>query len=318
MGSPAFLTAVAMTAMWSVSTVLLRSTLYRFGFDPWTMAMATMLAAGTTLLLAAGIRSLPLEPLRRWSTWAIGGIRVMTTCCFSAALLYGSATTITLLTSINVLVAALGVYAAFRRRPRAAEIPGFLLIALGVVLLAGRLDGGWSSPAIRFLVVSEIGFVLASLLAEIHPDNLGDRRQRLALTGFVTLLSAMGLLLVWSVFGLVVPEAPVGPDASNAIATLASPWLWGAALAFGIVFRAPLTYLSFLITRLIGADGFMLSMVALPLTTLVVEVIAGSAGLLPPPSLDPADLGFSAIVVAGGGWIVLVRLGEARRWGVPD
>lgn len=305
--SPALLIAIVMTAMWSVVTVLIRSTLVGLGFDPWTLAMVTMLAAGSTLLVAAGIRSLPLDPLRRWSTWAIGAIRVLTTCCFSAALLYGSATTITLLSSINVLVAGLGVYAAFRRKPRMIEIPGFLLIAIGVVLLATELDGGWSSPAIKFLLVSETAVVISSLLTEIHPDNLGDRRQRLALTGFVTVLSAGGLLIFWSLAGLAFPETPLGPNASDAFATLASPWLWIAALVFGVVFRAPLTYMSFQITRLIGADGYMLSMVALPLTTLLVEIAAGWAQLVPPPSLDPVTLAYSAVIVAGGAWIILVR-----------
>jgi drug/metabolite transporter (DMT)-like permease len=293
--------------MWSVVTVLLRSTLFQMGFDPWTMAMTTLLAAGITLLVAAGIRSLPLDPLRRWSTWAIGGIRVLTTCCFSAALLYGSATTITLLSSVNLLVAAVGVYAAFGRRPQAVEIPGFVLIAVGVVLLAGRLDGGWSSPAIKFLIVSETAVVLYSLLTEIHPDNLGDRRQRLALTGFVTMLSATGLLAVWGVIGLAFPGARLGPDASTMSATLASPWLWCAALVFGVAFRAPLTYMTFLITRLVGADGYLLSMVALPVTTIVLELAAGAAGLLPSPSLDPVDLGYSAMIVAGGVWIIVTR-----------
>lgn len=306
--SPALLIALAMTAMWSVVTVLLRSVLFRFGFDPWTLAMATMLAAGATLLVAAGIRSLPLDPLRRWSTWAIGGIRVLTTCCFSAALLYGSATTITLLSAVNVLVAAIGVLVVFGRRPRAGEIPGFLLIAVGVALLATRLEGGWGSPAIKFLLVSETAVVVSSLLTETHPDNLGDRRQRLALTGFVTLLSASGLLVVWSVVGLALPEAPLGPNASDALASLASPWLWAAALVFGVFFRAPLTYLSFQITRLIGADGYMLSMVALPLTTLAIEILAGWGGLMPMPGLDPVTLGFSALIVAGGAWIILDRV----------
>ena len=306
--SPALLIALVMTAMWSVVTVLLRSVLFRFGFDPWTLAMATMLAAGAALLVAAGIRSLPLDPLRRWSTWAIGGIRVLTTCCFSAALLYGSATTITLLSAINMLAAAIGVYAVYRRRPLVGEIPGFLLIAVGVVLLAAELEGGWSSPAIKFLLVSETAVVVSSLLTETHPDNLGDRRQRLALTGFVTVLSASGLLLVWSVIGLAFPEAPLGPNASDAFATLASPWLWVAALVFGVLFRAPLTYMSFQITRLIGADGYMLSMVALPLTTLAIEALAGWSEMLPMPSLDPVTLGYSALIVAGGAWIILVRV----------
>ena len=42
------------------------------------------------------------------------------------------------------------------------EIPGFLLIAIGVVLLAATLEGGWSSPAIKFLLVSETAVVVSS------------------------------------------------------------------------------------------------------------------------------------------------------------
>jgi len=309
--SPALALALAMTAMWSVVTVLLRSALFQFSFDPWTMAMATQLCAGAALLSAAGLRSLPLDPLKRWSTWAIGAIRIITTCCFSAALLYGSATTITLISTVNVLVAAIGVYVAFRRKPKPGELPGFALIAIGVVLLAGELDGGWSSPAIKFLLVSETAVVVSSILSERHPDNLGDRRQRLALTGFVTLLAASGLLVVWSLIGLVVPDLALGPSAADAAATLSSPLLWATAVVFGVVFRAPLTYMSFQIMRLIGADGYMLSMAALPVTTLLIELAAGETGMLPPPSLDPVTLGYSAVIVAGGAWIILVRFRRA-------
>ena len=307
MVSPAFLIAAVVMAGWSVVTVLVRATLIGFSFDPWTLAMAIQLAAGGTLLIAAGLRSLPLEPIRRWTTWAIGALRVVTTCCFSAALLYGSATTITLVSLINVLVAAAGVFLVFRRKPRFAEMPGFLLIALGIALLVGRLDGGWHSPAIPLLLISETSVVFSSLLAERHPDNLGDRRQRLALTGFVTVLSAGGLLTIWGALGLVFPEAALGPSAADVLGTLTSPWLWAAALAFGAVFRAPLTYMAFQITRLLGADGYMLSMAALPLTTLAVELLAGSAGLVPVPSLAPVDLAYSAVIVAGSAWVIGVR-----------
>jgi hypothetical protein len=51
----------------------------------------------------------------------------------------------------------------------------------------------------------------------------------------------------------------------------------------------------------------MLSMVAPPLTTLAIEIAAGETGLLPPPSLDPVHFAYSAIILAGGAWIVLTR-----------
>lgn len=66
--------------------------------------------------------------------------------------------------------------------------------------------------------------------------------------------------------------------------------------------------MSFQITRLIGADGYMLSMVALPLTTLSIEALAGWSEMLPMPSLDPVTLGYSSLIVAGGTWIILVRV----------
>ena len=122
------------------------------------------------------------------------------------------------------------------------------------------------------------------------------------------MLSASGLLIFWSVVGVAFPEAPLGPNASDAFATLTSPWLWVFALVFGVLFRAPLVYMSFQITRLIGADGYMLSMVALPLTTLAIEALAGWVELAPMPGLDPVTLGYSALIVAGGAWIILVRI----------
>jgi hypothetical protein len=175
-------------------------------------------------------------------------------------------------------------------------------------IAAASLDGGFANPAVALVVISEACVVAVSLLAERHPDNLGGYRQRLALAGFVTLLSAGALLIAWGLAGLALPAMSFGPSSDAVAATLSSPWLWVAALVFGVLFRAPLTYMSFQITRLIGADGYMLSMVALPLTTLLVEFLAGEAALLPAPSLDPVTLGFSAIIVAGGAWIVLVRV----------
>jgi drug/metabolite transporter (DMT)-like permease len=305
--SPAFLIAMATMAGWSVVTVLVRATLLGFRFDPWTLAMALQLVAGATLLVAAGLGSLPLEPLKRWATWVIGGLRVITTCCFSAALLYGSATAITLVSTVNVPLAALGVLLVFGRRLKPRESPGFLLIALGIVLLASRLDGGFASPAIPLLLVSETCVVLASLLAERHPDNLGDRRQRLALAGFVTMLSAGGLLTLWGLLGFAFPEAALGPSSADVAATLLSPWLWAMALLLGALFRAPLTYMSFQITRMLGADGYMLTMAALPLATLVTEFLVSLTGLVPSPSHDPLDLGYSALIIFGGAWIILVR-----------
>jgi drug/metabolite transporter (DMT)-like permease len=309
--SSVFLIGMAIMAGWSVVTVLVRAILLGFHFDPWTLAMALQVVAGATLLTAAGLGSLPLEPLKRWATWVIGGFRIVTTCCFSAALLYGSATSITLISTINVPVAALGVLLVFGRRLRVRESPGFLLIMVGIVLLASRLEGGFASPAIPLLLVSETFVVFASLLAERHPDNLGDRRQRLALAGFVTMLSAGGLLTLWSVLGFAFPEVQLGPSSADVVATLTSPWLWLMALMLGAVFRAPLTYMSFQITRLLGADGYMLTMAALPLATLIAELLFSLTGLVPAPSHEPLDLLYSALIIVGSAWIIMLRFRRA-------
>ena len=308
MGSSAVILAASTVLAWSVLTVGVRATLYGFGFEPWTLAMAIQFFAGASLLSAAGLASLPTAQLRRWATWAIGGLRVLTTCAFSAALLHASAGQVSLLCSVNMLLGAIGVFLVFGRKPRRVETVGFALIALGLALLDFRLDGGWSNPAIGLTLFSESSVVAASLLAERHPDNLGSHRQRLALTGFVTLFSASGLLIVWSVLGRVVPEVAIGPSAADVLATLSSPLLWGCALVFGVLFRAPLTYMAFQMMRLVGADGYMLSMAALPITTLLFEIAASEAGLLPPPKLDPVTLGYSAVILAGGAWIILVRV----------
>jgi drug/metabolite transporter (DMT)-like permease len=304
---PAVLLAGAVVVVWSLLVVGMRATLYGFGFEPWTLALAVQIWAGAALLMAAGIRSLPFEPIRRWKTWAIGGLRVITTCAFTTALLYASAGQVSVLTTINVLIAMLGVFLVFRRGRRLAEIPGILLMIGGLALLVGHLEGGWRNLAIRYVIFSETSVVIASLLAERHPDNLGDRRQRLALTGFVTLLSAGGLLLVWIAAAALLADAAIGPDIDAVATTLASPWTWLMAFVLGALLRGPGTYGAFLLTARLGADGYMLAMAAMPPLVMTLETIAAYLNLVPAPQSALADLAVAAIVIAGGVWVVAAR-----------
>jgi drug/metabolite transporter (DMT)-like permease len=303
----AILLAGAVVIVWSLLVTGMRATLFNFGFEPWTLALAVQICGGAALLFAAGIGSLPLDPIRRWATWAIGGLRVVTTCAFTTALLYASAGQVSVLTTINVLIAMLGVFLAFRRGRKLAEIPGIALMLGGLALLVGQLEGGWSNLAVRYVLISETTVVIASLLAERHPDNLGDRRQRLSLTGFVTLLSACGLLLVWVVAAALLTGAAIGPDIATVKATLASPWLWASAFVLGALLRGPGTYGAFLLTARLGADGYMLGMAAMPPLVMLLEQIVSSFGLLPRPASALADLAVAAIVIAGGVWVVAAR-----------
>ena len=303
---PAAALALGLVVAWSVLTVGIRATLNGFGFEPWSLALAVQVMGGAALLIAAGIRALPLDPIRRWATWVIGGLRVLTTCAFTNALLHASAGQVSQLTTVNVLLATVGALLLFGRRRRRAELPGFLVIALGLLLLISRLDGGWTNPAVLFVLFSETSVVVASLLAEKHPDNLGTRRQRLALTGFVTLLSAAFLLLIWAVIGLL-PAMPVGPSTADVVATLTSPWLWVMAFVLGAVIRGPATYVAFDITARLGADGYMLGMSAMPLLVMALEPAAASLGLLPPLHTTPADFAVAGIILAGGAWVIVAR-----------
>jgi drug/metabolite transporter (DMT)-like permease len=303
----AILLAGAVVVVWSLLVIGIRATLYNFGFEPWTLALAVQICGGAALLFAAGLRSLPLQPIRRWATWAIGGLRVITTCAFTTALLYASAGQVSVLTTINVLIAMLGVFLVFRRGRRPTEIPGILLMIGGLALLIGHLEGGWTNPAIRYVLFSETSVVIASLLAERHPDNLGDRRQRLALTGFVTLLSACGLLVVWVAAAALLTDAAIGPDIGTVKATLGSPWLWVMAFVLGALLRGPGTYGAFLLTARLGADGYMLGMAAMPPLVMLLEQIAASLGLVPAPKSALADLAVAAVVIAGGVWVVAAR-----------
>jgi len=304
--------AVALLAGWAVLTVIVRAALHGFGFDPWIFAMAIQLFAGATLLAAAGLASLPTGPLRRPTTWLIGGLRVATTCGFTAALVHATAGQVTLLVAVNMLLAALGVGAVFGRWPRLGELPGFLLILAGLAFLTTRLDGGWHNPAVLFILASESTVVVASLLTERHPDNLGDRRARLALTGFVMLLSTIGLLLVWTLAGALVPGVS-GPASGAVAASLTAPMLWAIALGVGALLRGPSTYAAFLLTAWIGADGYMISMAALAPVTYGVEALVGVTGLLPPPLLRAPDIAIMAAIIGGALWIIAMRMRARRR-----
>jgi len=305
--SSAVLLAGAVVILWSLLVIGMRATLFNFGFEPWTLALAVQICGGAALLFAAGLRSLPLDPIRRRATWAIGGLRVVTTCAFTTALLHASAGQVSVLTTINVLIAMLGVFLVFRRGRRPTEIPGILLMLGGLALLIGHLEGGWSNLAVRYVLLSETSVVIASLLAERHPDNLGDRRQRLALTGFVTLLSACGLLVLWIATAALLTDAKIGPDIATVKMTLGSPWAWVMAFILGALLRGPGTYGAFLLTARLGADGYMLGMAAMPPLVMLLEQGTARLGLVPAPASALADLAVAAIVIAGGVWVVAAR-----------
>ncbi|MSP67305.1 MAG: hypothetical protein EXQ96_04245 [Alphaproteobacteria bacterium] len=302
-GAIGFWLPLYMVLAWGTLTVLTRVSIAAFGFDPWALSFAIQFAAGLALLVTAGLRALPLAPLFRPATWAIGVLRLTGAGAYAAALVHASATEVSLLGTFNLLVAPPIVYCVSRRGMRPAEAVGLLLVAVGIGAVVVRLEGGVANGAVPLLLFSETAVVIASLLAERHRDNVSGRRARLALAGFVTLIASVLLLAVW--VPLTMFRLGTGPGPT--VALLATPLLWAIALLFGLVLRAPATYAVFHLVQRAGTEAYLLSLAALPLATLLAEAAAAAAGLLPARPSLAADSAIAGLVFAGGLWNIRAR-----------
>jgi len=292
-----------MVFAWGTLTVLTRASIAAFGFDPWALSFAVQFAAGLALLTTAGLQSLPIAPLFRPATWAIGVLRLTGAGAYAAALVHASATEVSLLGTLNILIAPPVLYFITRRGIRPAEAIGLLLVGVAIALVVFRLEGGIGNGAVPLLLFSETAVVLSSILSERHPDNVSGRRSRLALAGFVTLIASLLLLLAWVPITMVASAAGIGAT----LARLAEPSLWGIAFLFGLVLRGPATYAVFHLLQRAGTEGYLLSLAALPLATLIAEATAALLGILPPLSAALGDAALAGLVFAGGLWNIRAR-----------
>lgn len=177
------------------------------------------------------------------------------------------------------------------------ELPGHLIIILGVALLISSLEGTYSNPAVYLMIFSEIAVVASVMIAELHPQNQGDNlKERASLSGVMLVASALIMLIGLAALSLVTdgPTATakdVADWTSNLplidLAQVWSPTMWFTAIAVGITLRGVSMFLSMQAISLVGGQNYVATIAALPFTSLLFELIADKVNYLRRLSLTP-------------------------------
>ncbi|GAB5446148.1 MAG: hypothetical protein Gyms2KO_10210 [Gymnodinialimonas sp.] len=300
---------------WSILLVASRIILLTFDLDPWLFTFIQMMAGGLFLILMTGqIQALGLRLRDRW-VWIYGILRVMTAAFFTAALIHTSAANAAFLAILSVPTSVLLVWAFLRRRPSPWELPGHILVLLGLVLIAGVIEGGWRNPAIALMILSELCVVCSTLIAELHPQNQSeDMRQRAGLTGLMLLASAFVMLVVagsLTALALAVPSVtnilPVQIAWVHDPLILLDPALWGTAVLMGVALRGPSMFLALGAIYRVGTTNYLAALAALPLVSMLLEALAIRLNVLAPTAIWSSVTLFGCIMVVGSLLVIWSR-----------
>ncbi|MEM8857267.1 MAG: hypothetical protein AAGD96_03045 [Chloroflexota bacterium] len=298
-------------ALWTLLLVVSRVILLVYAIDPWSFTFLQLISGGLLLIgLSTGGEAVDWSTIRRPSTWFYGVLRVTTSAAFTAALVHVSVVYAGFLGTINVVMAVLGVWMVFGRRPTILELPGHILIVGGILaLIMLRFENGWRNPAVLLMFVSEIAGVGTAIIAERHPDNNSTNpRTRLRFSGVVLILTAAFFLIL-----RIGQTVYAGAEAAD-LANMQINWpLWIAGLLVGIVLRGPAMHVSLQAIRLVGTEIYILAAALLPFIGWGFEAIAGRLGVMTPPPSSMIDVVLGVIIMGGA-----VLIFATRRWTEPN
>lgn len=315
MGASSIMVLGASLLSWALLLVTSRVLLVAFGFDPWLFTFIQMMVGGAFLIAIAGRGTGLVGALRNPYTWAYGVLRVATAAFFTAALVHTTTANAAFLGVVSVPISMIVLWLVLSRRPSRLELPGHVVILLGLVLLAQCLDGGWRNPAVIFMILSELCVVASTLIAELHPLNqTDDMRQRARLTGIMLLASALVMLMAALGLGLVVQWVPnlrqmvpgnLAWMANPAIAF--DPYLWICAGLVGALLRGPSLFLSLKAIHRVRTENYIAGMAALPFMSLALESGASALGWLAPLSAASATTVFGTMMTLGSLCVLWAR-----------
>jgi hypothetical protein len=305
------LIVIAATVSWGVLLVAIRVLLVNFTFNAWSFTLIQLLAGGASMIALGGRGAMAWRAFGSLSIWIYGGLRVISSACSSAALLYVGVMQDTLLAAMNVPLAGLIIMVGTRRLPPATQLLAHGVIVAGILLMALALPGGLANPAVLLEWISETAVVVSTFLIERHPQNrVDDIGARCRFTGAVLMATAAMFILVWGLSG--VAGLHLGSNAlafGDLGALLADPALLIAGAAVGAFLRGPTMYLALYAIRLAGTQTYLAALALLPVVGVALEAVCAAIGWLPWPSLGWPEAIAAIMVVAGS--MILVRLRAA-------
>lgn len=305
-----YVVAIGSAGLWAVYAVMTRHVVAGAGLDPWAYALVQLLAGGVVILWFG--RSAPGGWASLFAPWMLGYgvLRVAVAGSTAAGMAYLLAAQSSLLGTTAVTIGAAMALLLFRAAPSVEERRWLLVLVAAQTLLIGFLIAEGAGMGVVWCMTSELCAVASALAVERNPRNRADSpAARHRFTAETLIVTSVVLILAWSAAGAVgwtsSPWAPRGR-------AFGDPELWAWGIAAGLFFRGPGQWLSLYSVRHIGAQGYLISLLCLPLLTLAFELACGAVGLTPKPSPTWIEWTVVALIAAAATGMMRARLAAVR------
>lgn len=270
----------------------------------------SLLISAGGMLLIAGLGPEPVRIMLAPSSWLVGLANILVEGTYCLMLITISPAEGNLLVRLSVPFALLIGWVSFRRPPGLRMWIGAGIVCLGVSALALTLDLSTQASGMLYGLVASFAVSLRGFSTEFHPWNrkARDVMDKMRVTGLVVLVTGLtSLVLVVGAAALV----EGGVLARNQLVPApADLWHWPTAaialLVGGAMFTA-MNYLQFSSVVKIRTENFIATGAFMPLTTLLVQMLAAALGLIVVPALDWRLVPGMLIVVAGVMVLILAR-----------
>jgi hypothetical protein len=284
----------------------------QLGVHPIAFILYAMLVSAAALLTVTGFGAEAVRIMLAPQSWLVGAGIILIEIAYYILLDYVAPAHGSLLVRLAIPLSVLAGWALFARRPPRLVAIGAVVVFLGIAPLIFAIDAEHRAAGAAAGIAAAAFSTLRSFAAEFHPWNrrAGTVMEKLRITGLVVLVTSLASLTLAAAIALLIGAGLVAPFRMmpTAAEMLHLPTILLAVLV-GSVILTSMAVLSFSAVVKITTENLMAVHAFTPLMTLLVQIAATAAGLIPAYAFEPALLPAMGVVIAG----VLLIFAAARR-----
>ena len=262
----------------------------------------SLLVSAAGMLIATGLGNEPLRIMTAPASWIIGVANLVLEAAYCLMLITISPAEGNLIARLAIPFAVFLGWAFFRRQPRPGVWLGALIVFIGVCGLGFTLNLSTQWTGIVYGMMSAAAIAIRGFAAEFHAWNRSARTvaDKMRVTGLVVLTNAIiAMLLIVFAATLVGSGVLERNDLFPAPSDLLHwPTVVYAVLVGGAIFTA-MNYLQFSAVVKIRAENLIATSAFMPVATLIVQTLAGAAGLIVVGPFDWRLVPIMALAVIG-------------------
>jgi len=309
--------------LWAVSNIFLRYCLLEYNCNQFAVACSNVLFSGLAMIAIGSRKTNIREIVTNYQTWIFGALQIFRNMFMLMAFVYISSTQANLLGNVEIIFSVLLAWAIFKRKPCLIDFVAMVFILFGCFILVADLPMDTAIKAVIFVVISALLNNIRTIFAEVHPDNKANLSisERLSVTGWILFVSAITLMIVSAILGMIVLVLPESfLNTFKFFKLLPSPMEYIApnnlicGFINAVVIYAASMYCYLYAVSLSNSEYFMMFRSTQALFTYFVEVFAGALMLLPKLTFSSIDWFAAVTIMLSSACMVLMRTKRGRKF----